>query len=459
MFKATDSVLVIGVGRSGLATAQVLRARGIAVAAYDDKDRAQLREEAELLERIGVALIGKAELEGAARAATAAVLSPGVPFTNPAVLAVQRLDVPVYAEIEVAYKLCAAPIIAITGSKGKSTTTALVGHILRRSGFGVHVGGNIGNPLIAETVDARADEWVVAEVSSFQLEGIREFAPRISVLLNVTADHLDRYPSMDEYAEAKYRVFANQRSSDAFVGNADDEYCSRLRAGARTIPSAQYWFSARGADGATVALEGGEIVRRPSNGDKRIVLANTADLKLRGAHNAENAMAAALAALLAGATVDAVREGLRTFEPLPHRLAAVPSVDGITWIDDSKATNPDAVVKALESFDAPIVLIAGGKGKNTDFSDLGRAASHRAKAVVLIGESAKAIGAAMSGVPVHYASSMEDAVDMAARAAAHGDVVLLSPGCASFDMFESAEHRGVVFAALARDRAGGVKAT
>ncbi len=459
MFKATDSVLVIGVGRSGLATAQVLRARGIAVAAYDDKDRSLLLEEADLLNRIGVPLIGKAELEGAARAATAAVLSPGVPFTNPAVLAVQRLDVPVFAEIEVAYKLCAAPIIAITGSKGKSTTTALVGHILRRSGFGVRVGGNIGDPLIRETVEARADEWVVAEVSSFQLEGIREFSPRISVLLNVTADHLDRYPSMDEYAEAKYRVFANQRSGDAFVGNADDEYCSRLRSGARTIPSAQYWFSASGADGATIVLERGAIVRRAAGDDERVALANVADLKLRGAHNVENAMAAALASLLAGATVEAVREGLRTFEPLPHRLATVTVADGITWVDDSKATNPDAVVKALESFEAPIVLIAGGKGKNTDFSDLGRAASHRAKAVVLIGESAKSIGSCVSGVPVQYASSMEDAVDMAARLATPGDVVLLSPGCASFDMFDSAEHRGVVFAALALERAGGVKAT
>ena len=170
-------------------------------------------------------------------------------------------------------------------------------------------------------------------------------------------------------------------------------------------------------------------------------------------------MAASLASLLAGATEQAVRSGLRSFEPLPHRLATVLSADGVTWIDDSKATNPDAVVKALESFDAPIVLIAGGKGKNTDFSDLGRAASHRAKAVVLIGESAKAIGSCISGISVHYASSMEDAVETAARAAGHGDVVLLSPGCASFDMFDSAEHRGVVFSALARDRAGGVKAT
>jgi UDP-N-acetylmuramoylalanine--D-glutamate ligase len=458
MFNDTDSVLVIGVGRSGLATAEVLRSRGVAVVAYDDKDRSQVKKEIDALARFGVPLIGKGELESAARAATAAVLSPGVPLTSLAVLQVQRMGVPVYAEIEVAYKLCAAPIVAITGSKGKSTTTALVGHILRQSGFGVRVGGNIGNPLIRETVQAREDEWVVAEVSSFQLEGIREFAPRVSVLLNVTEDHLDRYHSMEEYAEAKYRIFANQRAGDAFVGNADDEYCTRLREGARTIPSRQYWFSASGDSSASIVVENGSIVRRAREKDKRIVLAGTADLRLRGAHNVENAMAASLAALLVGATVDAVRNGLRTFEPMPHRLATVASADGIDWVDDSKATNPDAAVKALESFDAPIVLIAGGKGKNTDFTGLGATASQRAKAVVLIGESASAIGAHISGVPVTYAHSMREAVDAAAQAAVRGDVVLLSPGCASFDMFESAEHRGDVFSALARKRANGVGA-
>jgi UDP-N-acetylmuramoylalanine--D-glutamate ligase len=458
MFNDTDSVLVIGVGRSGLATAQVLRARGVSVVAYDDKPRDQLGQQIEELARIGVPLIGAAELDNAARAATAAVLSPGVPFTNPAVLQVQRLDVPVYAEIEVAYKLCPAPIIAVTGSKGKSTTTALIGHLLRCAGFGVRVGGNIGDPLIREAVQARSDDWVVAEVSSFQLEGIREFAPRVSVLLNVTADHLDRYPSMDEYAEAKYRVFANQRSKDWFVGNADDEYCVRLREGARTIPAKQQWFSASGDPSAALTLENGSIVRRAGKNRKRTELLKVSELKLRGAHNIDNAMAASLAALLAGAGVDAVREGLRTFDPLPHRLATIASSHGVDWVDDSKATNPDAVVKALASFDSPIVLIAGGKGKNTDFRSLGLAMSQHAKAVVLIGEAAPSIGAHVEGIPVTYAASMGEAVEAAARATVSGDIVLLSPGCASFDMFDSAEHRGDVFTALARGRANGVSA-
>lgn len=458
MFKERDSVLVIGVGLSGLATADVLRSRGIRVIAYDDKDPAQLGPEREHLLELGVNLIGRAELDAAARAATAAVLSPGVPLTNAAVLQVQRLNVPVYSEIEVAYRLSAAPIIAVTGSKGKSTTTALIGHLLRQAGYVVHVGGNIGNPLIRETVAAKAGEWVVAEVSSFQLEGIREFSPRVSVLLNITADHLDRYPSMEEYAEAKYRIFANQRPDDAFVGNADDPYCASLRTGARSLPCKTYWFSALGGKGATLVVEDGSIVRRAGERMRRAVIAKPGELRLRGAHNLSNAMAASLAALLAGATTRAVRAGLRTFEPLPHRLAPVATAEGVDWIDDSKATNPDAVVKALESFDAPVVLISGGKGKNTDFSGLGRAASARAKAVVLIGETAKTIGALVHGVPVKYAATMEEAVEIAGSAASSGDVVLLSPGCASFDMFASAEQRGDVFSALARERADRVGA-
>ena len=457
MFREKDSVLVIGVGRSGLATAEVLRARGVAVVAYDDQSPARLEKERAQLAQLGVPLISREELEGAARAASAAVLSPGVPLTNPAVLQVQRLNLPVYSEIEVAYRMSAAPLVAVTGSKGKSTTTALIGHLLRQSGMSVRVGGNIGNPLIRETASAKAGEWVVAEVSSFQLESIREFAPRVSVLLNITADHLDRYPSMEEYAEAKYRIFANQRSSDAFVGNADDPYCARLRDGARAIPCKSYWFSAAGAEGASVVAEAGAIVRRTSTG-RRTILAKPGDLKLRGAHNLANALAASLASLLAGARVEAVRSGLRTFEPLAHRLATVASVDGVEWVDDSKATNPDAVVKALDSFDAPIVLIAGGKAKNTDFAGLALAITRRAKAVVLIGESAREIGAHLNGMPVHYAASMEEAVDIARGAASAGDVVLLSPGCASFDMFDSAEHRGDVFAELAKRRAHGVGA-
>ena len=458
MFDATDSVIVIGVGRSGLATAEVLRARGAAVVAFDDKPPEKLVKEREQLAKFGVPLLGSGELGKAVGTATGAVLSPGVPLNNPAVLAIARTGVPVYSEIEVAYRLCDAPIIAVTGSKGKSTTTALIGHLLRADGRKVHVGGNIGDPLIKKTVAAGPDDWVIAEVSSFQLESIREFRPRVSVLLNLSPDHLDRYPSMDEYAEAKYRIFANQGEGDVFVGNMDDEAGARLRAGVRTIPCKTLWFSLAGQSGADAFLRDGVLQWRGDGVRPDGELAAVKDLHLRGAHNAENALAASLAALAAGASVKAVRDGLRSFLPLPHRLQSIETADGVTWIDDSKATNPDAVIKALEAFQEPIVLIAGGKPKNTEFGEMCRAISKRAKAAILIGEAAQLIGRSLRGPLVAYANSMEDAVEAAIGVARPGDVVLLSPGCASFDMFESAEQRGEKFAAAVKARVDGVHA-
>ncbi len=458
MFDATDSVIVIGVGRSGLATAEVLRARGASVVAFDDKPPEKLIKERDQLAKLGVPLLASNELAKAVGAATAVVLSPGVPLNNPAVLAISRLGVPVYSEIEVAYRLCDAPIIAVTGSKGKSTTTALIGHLLRADGRKVHVGGNIGDPLIKKTVAAGPDDWVVAEVSSFQLESIREFRPRISVLLNLSPDHLDRYPSMDEYAEAKYRIFANQGEGDIFIGNLDDDAGARLRAGDRTIPCKTLWFSLSGQPGSDAFARDGVLQWNGDGVRPDGTLAAAKDLHLRGAHNVENALAASLAALAAGASVKAVREGLRSFLPLPHRLQSIAVADGVTWVDDSKATNPDAVVKALDAFQEPIVLIAGGKPKNTEFGEMCREISRRVKAAVLIGEAAQLIGRELRGPLVAYAKSMDEAVEAAFGLAKPGDVVLLSPGCASFDMFESAEQRGEKFAAAVKARVNGVHA-
>jgi len=455
MFDGNDSVLVIGVGRSGLATAEILRKRGVSVAAYDDKEPAQLEAERRTLERIGVALVDHAQLGDAASASTAAVLSPGVPPTSGAVQTVQAAGVPVYSEIEVAYRISRAPIIAVTGSKGKSTTTALIGHLLRAAGRTVRVGGNIGNPLIRETDAADSDDIVVAEVSSFQLESIRAFKPRTSVLLNISPDHLDRYPSIDEYAEAKYRIFANQGPGDAFVGNLDDGNVARLRdEGTRTIPCASFWFSAEGDPAANALVIGGAIALRESGSTQAAAVLGESEIKLIGRHNIANALAAMLTAHLTGAPLDAIREGLKSFAPLPHRLQVVGTKSGVTWIDDSKASNPAAVISALESFESPIILIAGGKSKRTKFDELASVASERAKAVVLIGETAREIGGNVHNVPVHYADSMQAAVDAAASLAAAGDVVLLSPGGSSFDMFESAEQRGDAFAKCVRARRG-----
>jgi UDP-N-acetylmuramoylalanine--D-glutamate ligase len=453
MFRKGDKIVVIGVGRSGLATAEVLRSRGVRVTAYDDKPAELLsRETRDALARLDVTLVGPSGLEGAVEAAKAAIVSPGVPLTHRAVARVHDAGRPVISEIELAYSIASGPIIAVTGSKGKSTTTALIGHLLRGAGMSARVGGNLGNPLVRETAAATGDEWIVAEVSSFQLEGIRAFRPRISVLLNISPDHLDRYPSMEEYAEAKFRIFANQRPDDVFVGNADDEFCAALRTGAgRTIPCRALWFGTDASDrGLTITLEGDAIVVR----DKRreAVLVDTGELRIFGRHNVANAMAASAAALSAGAKLDAVREGLRSFEPLPHRMTVVHDDGGIAWIDDSKATNPAAAVAALESLARPIVLIAGGKSKKTDFTPFAAAASKRAKRVILIGETAREIGELIEGPPVVYAATLEAAVGDAAANAIAGDAVLLSPACASFDMFESAEQRGERFAQLAQTR-------
>ncbi|MBV8221785.1 MAG: UDP-N-acetylmuramoyl-L-alanine--D-glutamate ligase, partial [Candidatus Eremiobacteraeota bacterium] len=390
-----------------------------------------------------------------------AIVSPGVPLNNPAVLEIQRAGIPVISEIEAAYRIARAPIIAISGTKGKSTTTALIGHLLRSAGLAARTGGNIGNPLIREAAAAGPDEWLVAEVSSFQLEGITSFRPRVSVLLNITADHLDRYPSIDEYREAKFRIFANQTERDWFVGNADDAAIRELRDGpVKRVRCGDAWFSSSGAESADVLIKGGWIVRRARSkreAGKYVPVVAAADLKIEGAHNAANAMAAYLAVSLAllrgteiGTSDDALVPGLRSFEPLPHRLQTVATENGVRFVDDSKASTPDAVIKALSVFDAPVILIAGGRSKRTDFAALAKAAGQRAKLVVLIGETAREIGSLLGKTPIAYADSMDAAVAVAKGTAEPGDVVLLSPGCASFDMFESAEARGDAFAGAVR---------
>ena len=364
---------------------------------------------------------------------------------------IDAANVPVIGEIELAYRLCRAPIVAITGTKGKSTTTALIGHLLRGSGLRVRVGGNIGNPLIKEVLDAGERDWVVAEVSSFQLETIRAFKPRIAVLLNVVPDHLDRYRSMDEYAEAKYRIFANQGLTDWFVGNLDDPRVAQLHwtRGQARAQARQLWFTLGSPDErAAMFLRDGVLTYAPATGDPRLVpIVARDDIALPGDHNVRNAMAALLAALAAGCDPASVRAAIASFRPMPHRLEAIAEIDGVLFVDDSKSTNPHAGIAALHSYDRPIVLIAGGRAKGTSFDELGAAIRRRAKAIVAIGEAAGEILRASRGVPAVRAQTMDEAVRRARDFSAAGDVVLLSPACASFDMFLSAEDRGERFAA------------
>ena len=460
-FDRSDHVLVIGLGRSGRASVEVLKPRVGSIAATDEGPREWLTDALAEIAAAGVPFVPPDALDDTLARTTVAVLSPGIPLNAPVVRRVQAAGVPVFSEVEVAYRICAAPIVAVTGTKGKSTTTALIGALFEAAGATVHVGGNIGNALIRETASAKAGDWVVAEVSSFQLESIRSFKPRVSVILNITPDHLDRYHSMEEYAEAKFRVFANQGPGDTFVGNLDDPIVATApgednnRVKART-----FWFAGEPRRESTVYLRGGEtIVYAPPTGDPRpIDVLKTADVGLAGRHNLENVMAAVGAGLAAGLPIEAIREGVRGFAPLHHRLETVADDGGVLFVDDSKATNPGSVIAALRAFgERPIVLIAGGKAKGTEFVEMAKVISSRAKAVVLIGEAADEIAALVKRAKVYRAASMDEAVAKARKAAHAGDVVLLSPGCASFDMFDSAEHRGQMFAQAVRGAVAGAR--
>jgi UDP-N-acetylmuramoylalanine--D-glutamate ligase len=449
-FDARETVLVIGVGRSGLASIDVLRARGATVYATDDAASQRVNEAVAVAERSGARFVAPDRLGSVLPALTSAVLSPGVPPTSAIPRALDAAGVPVIGEIELAYRLCRAPIVAVTGTKGKSTTVALIGHLLRAAGRTVHVGGNIGDPLIKEVIDAGTGDWVVAEVSSFQLETIRSFRPRVAALLNITPDHLDRYFSMDEYAQAKYRIAANQSLTDWFVGNLDDPRVSGLhwRNGDARAQARQLWFTlGERHDRAAMFLRNDALQYVPSSGDPRpIAVASRDDVRLPGEHNVRNAMAALLAVLATGTSPKTLSDGLRTFQPMPHRLETVAEIDGVLFVDDSKSTNPDSTIAAMYSYRRPIVLIAGGRAKGTSFDDLASAMGTRVKALIAIGESAAALTSAAREVPSVVAGSMEEAVELARQRSAPGDVVLLSPACASFDMFASAEQRGERFA-------------
>lgn len=463
MFGNSESVLVIGLGRSGQASARVLRDRGAQVFAVDEKPRGEIGEAITRVESTGAQFVEPAHLDSIVKRIDSAVLSPGVPLTSPVVRAVQAANVPVYSEIEVAYRLCKAPIVAVTGTKGKSTTTALIGHLLRACGKDVKVGGNIGTPLIEEVVGATPDHWVVAEVSSFQLESIRSFHPRIAVILNISDDHLDRYHSIEEYAEAKFRIFANQSERDYFIGNLDDQRLRALHWRATTddlrVHARQLWFTTHDQSRyATMFLHGGDIMYAPIMDDPRLVtIMRAADIPLAGMHNVQNVMAALLAALAAGCKPAALAQGVKTFTAMSHRLQPVETIDGVLYVDDSKATNPGSVIAALQAYDRPIVLIAGGKSKGTDFAGLGRAIDARVTHLITIGEAASEIASHVYRTPVTPAATIAQAVALAAQAAEPGSVVLLSPACASFDMFASAEDRGEQYSQAVRGL-GNVKA-
>jgi UDP-N-acetylmuramoylalanine--D-glutamate ligase len=351
----------------------------------------------------------------------------------------------VIGEIELAAQFLPGPIVAITGSNGKTTTTTLTAEILTAGGLSTLVGGNIGTPAISLADRAKHDTVIVLEVSSFQLETIQTFRPKIAVVLNVTPDHLDRHRTLEVYVDAKARIFENQRSDDFAVLNEDDPTCVTMAARAQ---AQIFWFSRQKEVKQGAWVRDGNILFRDSAGQREIM--QVSEIPLKGAHNLENVLAAVCASALMGCAPEKIRQAVRNFKAVEHRLEYVATIRGVDYYNDSKATNVDATIKALESFPANIHLILGGKDKGSDYSVLNDLLRQRVKRVYTIGAAAAKIESQIQGVEVVHAETLENALRKANAVAQPGDVVLLAPACASFDQFKSYEHRGKVFKEIVR---------
>ncbi|MEX2220498.1 MAG: UDP-N-acetylmuramoyl-L-alanine--D-glutamate ligase [Candidatus Rokuibacteriota bacterium] len=444
---AGKTVSVVGLAKSGVAAARLIGRLGGRVLASDASPLEALPAEARGLEREGCALWAGGHPDAAFVGAELVVVSPGVPLDLPALGAMRTRGVPIIGELELAWRVMEADVIAITGTNGKTTTTALTGELLRTQVRPVLVGGNIGTPLAEHALEFPGDGIVIAEVSSFQLDAVDRFRPRVGAILNVTPDHLDRHGTFERYVDAKARIFANQGATDCVVLNADDPVTAGLgsRARGRVI-----WFSRLTTLAYGVFMYDGWIVAKLNGTTERIC--PVSDITLRGSHNVENVLAATACALWTGMAPSAIRRGIAAFRGVAHRIERVDHDRGVVYYNDSKGTNVDSTIKALQSFTEPVVLIAGGKGKGQDFGPLAEAARGRVRHAVLIGQDRGRIRAALepAGIPVEDAESMDEAVRRAREAARVGDVVLLSPACASFDMFRNFEHRGDVFKSVVR---------
>lgn len=441
---AGKKVLVIGAARSGIACARFLVTRGAIVALNDAQPIEKWSADALALKTEGVGCFA-GELPGwLLDQLDLVVLSPGVPTKAIPLRYADRAGAEVIGEVELAARYLKGRIVAITGSNGKTTTTSLIGQLLADAGLPTLVGGNIGTALISLVEKSRDDGWTVVELSSFQLETIKEFHPTVALVLNVTPNHMDRYESFNDYAAAKHRIFMNQEPGDVAILNADDEVVSSWANGLRAHVA---MFSTKRELAEGLFLRGRELVSR-SAGSERVLL-NRDDMNLRGLHNVENVLAALAAGLACGAAPESMRETVRQFEPVEHRLEFVSEINGVKFYNDSKATSVDATLKALEAFDdetGKIVLILGGRGKKAPYAPLASLIGERARKLILIGEDASAIESELGMIAPHErAQTMSEAVRRAFAAATSGDIVLLAPACASFDMFESFEHRGRVF--------------
>ncbi len=439
-------VLVVGIGKSGVSSALFLKELGARVTVSDTKTEEQLKQEMPALLDKGIVVEAGHHGERTFRGQDLIVVSPGVPVNEPHLSQAREQGAHVIGEIELASRFLKGRIIAITGSNGKTTSTALTGEVIAAGGFERLVGGNIGTPAITLVPQSSEKSFAVLEVSSFQLETIETFCPHIAVVINVTPDHLDRHGSFANYAAAKGRIFENQTEADFAVLNADDETCVEY---AGRIRSQVRWFSIKEEVGVGAFIRDGKIFYRDDEGEREIM--PDSEIQLKGTHNRENVLAAVCCGVIAGVPVAKIRKAVTEFKAVEHRLEYVATVDGVQYFNDSKATNVDATIKALESFPANIHIILGGKDKGSDYTVLKPLLKERAKRVYTIGAAAEKIENHLgSVVDLVRAGTLEKAVKLAAKAAKPGDVVVLAPACASFDQFESYEHRGRTFKGLVK---------
>ena len=436
--------LVLGAGKSGIASAKFLAKHGAVVALHDKKPIAEWSDEARSLKNENIGLMDGQIPSWLLDQIDLVVISPGVPTGAIPARYVERRDGEVIGEVELAYRFMKGRIVGITGSNGKTTTTTLIGELLKNAEIETQVGGNIGTALITLAETSTDKTWTVAELSSFQLETIKDFRPSIAICLNVTPNHLDRYDFFSDYAAAKHRIFMNQTAEDLAVLNADDEitasWTSSLKANVTL-------FSVKKELNEGLFLRGRDLVCRANGKEK--VLTTRDEIFLRGLHNVENVLASFAAGLACGASPDSMRETVRNFKGVEHRIEFVAEIEGVKFYNDSKATSVDATSKALEALsdgDGKIILILGGRGKNAPYKPLIELIEKAVRQVITIGEDAANIENQLKNhAEIIRADSMKDAVVKSFENATNGDAVLLAPACASFDMFKSFEERGTVF--------------
>ena len=446
---AGKRVLVVGLGKSGVAAAFFLKDKGARVTVSDAKTEDQLRELMPALLDRGIVVEAGHHGERTFRDQDLIVVSPGVPYHEPHLDQARSLGVKVIGEVELAARFLQGPIVAITGSNGKTTTTTLAGEILQKSGIKTQVGGNIGRPVIDMVAGSTPDTWNVLEISSFQLETIETFHPKVACILNITPDHLDRHRTFEGYVAAKARVFENQTAQDFAVLNLDDPTCITL---AQHVHAQVRGFSRKDSVKAGASVRGGNIFYKDEQGEREVMPLSA--IPLKGAHNQENVLAAVAIAMLAGCKPAQIMTAVREFHAVEHRLEFVANINGVEYYNDSKATNVDATIKALESFPGGIHLILGGKDKGSDYSVLVPLLRERVKRVYTVGAAAAKIEEQIAGATAAIrAETIETAVRKAAASATAGDIVLLAPACASFDQFQSYEHRGRTFKELVQSLA------